>query len=137
MVNDSMKSVRFGLPPSAEDIADMADRALAAIPERLRRFVRGVAILVEDVADDQTLSELGIENEWDLTGLYRGVPIGQKGAGETRHEPDMILLYREPILLEWIESGEDLFRLVRNVLIHEIAHHFGFSDADIEALERD
>ena len=137
MAQDSTKLTRFGLPPSAEDIGDMADQALAVIPERLRRVVRGVAILVEDVADDQTLDELGIENGWELTGLYRGVPIGEKGAGETRQEPDMILLYREPILLEWIETGEDLFRLVRNVLIHEIAHHFGFSDPDIADLERD
>ena len=80
---------------------------------------------------------MGILNGGDLTGLYRGVPIGEKGAGETRQEPDMILLYREPILLEWIETGEELFNLVRNVLIHEIAHHFGFSDADIEDLEKE
>jgi acetylglutamate kinase len=127
---------RFGPPPSADDISDLAEHALAAIPAKLRAQVRGVAILVEETADDETLAQLEIENPWDLTGLYRGVPIGQKGAGETRQEPDMILLYREPILLEWIETGEDLFRLVRNVLIHEIAHHFGFSDAEIEALER-
>ena len=57
--------------------------------------------------------------------------------GATPHAPDLVVLYREPILLEWIETGEDLFRLVRNVLIHEIAHHFGFSDADIAALEED
>ena len=125
----------YTLPPASEDIADLADRALAAIPARLRRHVRGVSILVEEVADDETLAELEIENAWELTGLYRGVPLGLKGAGETRQEPDLILLYREPILLEWIETGEDLFRLVRNVLVHEIAHHFGFSDADIEALE--
>ncbi len=80
---------------------------------------------------------MGIENAWELTGLYRGVPFGEAGAGETRSAPDMILLYREPILLEWIETGEDLFRLVRNVLVHEVAHHFGFSDDDIERLERD
>jgi predicted Zn-dependent protease with MMP-like domain len=137
MAHDSTPLTRFGLPPSAEDIGDMADRALAAIPSRLRDYVRGVAILVEEVADDDTLAELEIENAWELTGLYRGVPLGQRDAGATRHEPDMILLYREPILLEWIETGEDLFRLVRNVLIHEVAHHFGFSDADIEDLERD
>ncbi len=128
---------RYSLPPGPEDIADLADHALAAIPARLRARVRGVAILVEEVADDETLAELGIENAWELTGLYRGVPIGQAGTGETRQEPDLILLYREPILLEWIETGEDLFRLVRTVLIHEIAHHFGFSDADIAALEQD
>ena len=135
MAKHSTPLVRYSLPPSPEDIADMAEQALSAIPERLRAHVQGVAILVDEVADDVTLAELEIENAWELTGLYRGVPLGQKGAGETRQEPDMILLYREPILLEWIETGEDLFRLVRNVLIHEIAHHFGFSDADIAALE--
>jgi acetylglutamate kinase len=127
--------IRFGLPPGPEDIAELAEQALGAIPAKLRAHVKGVAILVEETADDETLADLGIDNAWDLTGLYRGVPIGQKGAGETRQEPDMIFLYREPILLEWIETGEDLFRLVRNVLIHEIAHHFGFSDADIDDLE--
>jgi len=127
----------YTLPPAPEDIADLADRALAAIPDVLRRQVRGVSILVEEVADDETLGELGIENAWELTGLYRGVPLGHKDAGGTVHAPDLVVLYREPILLEWIETGEDLFRLVRNVLIHEIAHHFGFSDADIAALEGD
>ena len=125
----------YSLPPAPEDIAELADRALNAIPSELRSHVRGVSILVEEVADDETLAELEIENAWELTGLYRGVPFGQAGAGQSRQEPDMILLYREPILLEWIETGEDLFRLVRNVLIHEIGHHFGFSDEDIARLE--
>ncbi len=124
----------YSLPPSAEDIVDLADRALAAIPERLRAHVRGVSLLVEDVADDETLKEVGVDNVWELTGLYRGVPFGQ-AAGAVPQAPDQILLFREPILLEWIETGDDLFRLVRTVLIHEIAHHFGFSDAEIEALE--
>lgn len=127
----------YSLPPAPEDIAELAERALNAIPMPLRAHVRGVSILVEEVADDETLAELEIENAWELTGLYRGVPFGQAGAGQTRQEPDMILLYREPILLEWIETGEDLFRLVRNVLIHEIGHHFGFSDEDIAKLENE
>ena len=125
----------YTLPPAPEDIADLADRALAAMPDTLRRRVRGVSILVEEVADDETLGELGIENAWELTGLYRGVPLGQKDAGSTPQAPDLIVLYREPILLEWIETGEDLFRLVRNVLIHEIAHHFGYSEEGIARLE--
>jgi predicted Zn-dependent protease with MMP-like domain len=125
----------YTLPPAPEDIADLADRALVAIPSVLRKHVRSVSILVEEVADDETLAELGLDNAWELTGLYRGVPFGQAEAAGPRHAPDLILLYREPILLEWIETGEDLFRLVRNVLIHEIAHHFGFSDAEITALE--
>ena len=125
----------YTLPPAIEDIAELADRALFAIPATLRARVRGVSILVEEVADDETLAELGLDNAWELTGLYRGVPFGQADSGATPHAPDMILLYREPILLEWIETGEDLFRLVRTVLVHEIAHHFGFSDDDIAALE--
>ncbi len=124
----------YTLPPALEDIAELGDRALAAIPAQLRAKVRHVSIMVEDVADDETLAELDIENGWELTGLYRGVPFGQ-ASGAVPQAPDMIVLYREPILLEWIETGEDLFRLVRTVLVHEIAHHFGFSDADIAALE--
>jgi acetylglutamate kinase len=125
------------LPPSADLIADLAEEALAGIPAPLRERVRAVSILVEDSADEETAEALGLESPWDLTGLYRGVPFGQAEAADARHAPDMILLYREPILLEWIETGEDLRRLVRSVLIHEIAHHFGFSDAEIERLEEE
>ncbi len=124
----------YSLPPAIEDIAELGDRALAAIPAKLREQVRGVSIIVEDAADDETVAELGLENAWELTGVYRGIPFG-RAESAVPHAPDMIVLYREPILLEWIETGEDLFRLVRTVLIHEIAHHFGFSDDDIEALE--
>lgn len=123
------------LPPSADLITDLAEEALAGIPAALRERVRAVSILVEDAADDETLGAFGLDSAWDLTGLYRGIPFGQAEGADVRHAPDMILLYREPILLEWIETGEDLRRLVRTVLIHEIAHHFGFSDADIERLE--
>jgi predicted Zn-dependent protease with MMP-like domain len=125
----------FTTPPSPDDIADLAERALDAIPPELSRHVRGVAIQVEDAADDDTLHDLGLESPWELAGLYHGVPIGHKSALDIPRPPDMIFLYREALLLEWIETGEDLFRLVRSVLIHEIAHHFGFSDADIERIE--
>ena len=91
--------------------------------------MRGTAIVVEETPDDETLAEMGIDNPWDLTGLYRGVPLTQKSVLDVPQAPDTILLFREPILLEWIETGEELFRLVRNVLIHEIGHHFGLSDA--------
>jgi predicted Zn-dependent protease with MMP-like domain len=130
-------TAEFGTPPSADDIAALAERAFAAIPQRLSVHVHGVAISVEELPDDETLDELGIESAWDLTGLYRGIPLTQRSVSDIARQPDLIFLYRQPILLEWIESGEDLFRLVRNVLVHEIAHHFGFSDADIEALERE
>ncbi len=126
---------RFSHPPTLEDIVEMAEQAFSAIPKELRDLVRGAAIMVEDVADEETAAEMGFESPWALTGLYRGVPMTQKSVFDTPSEPDSITLYREPILLEWVETGEDLFRLVRNVLIHEIAHHFGFSDDDIDRLE--
>ena len=128
---------RFHHPPTLEDIVEMAEQAFAAIPKELRDLVRGAAIVVEDVADEDTVAEMGFESPWALTGLYRGVPMTQKSVLDAPMEPDTITLYREPILLEWIETNEDLFRLVRNVLIHEIAHHFGFSDEDIARLEGD
>ena len=124
-------------PPSADDIADLAERAFAAIPKQLAEHVRGVGISVAEMPDDETLDDLGIELGWDLTGLYRGTPLTERSVSDVVHQPDLIFLYRQPILLEWIETGEDLFRLVRNVLVHEIAHHFGFSDAAIAALEQE
>lgn len=127
--------MRHGTPPSLEDLVEMAEAALAAIPEPLREAVRGAAIIVEETPDDETLAEMGIDNPWDLTGLYRGTALTRKSVLDVPEEPDMILLYREPILIEWIETGEDLFRLVRNVLIHEIGHHFGLSEEDIDRLE--
>jgi predicted Zn-dependent protease with MMP-like domain len=125
----------FGTPPGTDDIAELAERALSAIPTRLAMHVRGVGIAVEDMPDDETLDELGIDSAWELTGLYRGTPLTQRSVEDVARQPDLIFLYREPILLEWIETGEDLYRLVRNVLVHEIAHHFGFSDAAISTLE--
>ena len=123
-------------PPSIADIVALAEQSLAAIPSRFTEHARPLVIVVEDMADDETLDAMGIESGYDLTGLYRGVPLTQRTESMVSHEPDMILLYREPILLEWIETGEDLGRLVNNVLVHEVAHHFGFSDADIEGLEQ-
>ncbi|OJW23357.1 MAG: acetylglutamate kinase [Rhodospirillales bacterium 69-11] len=127
----------FGPPPNLEDIAEMAERALQALPERLTRHVDNVGISVEDMPDDDTLDELEIDSGWDLTGLYRGTPLPERSVSDPVRQPDLIVLYRQPILLEWIETGEDLFRLVRNVVVHEMAHHFGFSDAAIEAIERE
>ncbi len=129
--------MRFSTPPGLDDLVEMAEHALAAIPAPLRDLVRGTAILVEDTPDDEIIRDMGLESPWELTGLYQGVPLTAKSVGDIPREPDRILLFREPILLEWIETGEDLFRLVRNVLIHEIGHQFGLSDEDIARLEED
>lgn len=127
----------FTTPPDAEAIAALAERAVAAIPERLRRHVQNVGISIEDLADDELLAEMGIESAWELTGLYQGTPLNERSVDDIMRLPDRIVLYRQAILFEWVELGEDLYRLVRNVVIHEIAHHFGFSDAEIEALEQE
>jgi predicted Zn-dependent protease with MMP-like domain len=127
----------FTTPPSLDEIALLAERALAAIPIALARHLRGVGITVEQRADDATLDEVGLESSWDLTGLYRGTPLPERSVDNIARQPDLIVLYREAILLEWIESEEELFRLVRNVVVHEVAHHFGFSDDSIAALEEE
>jgi acetylglutamate kinase len=91
--------------------------------------------MVDNLADDATLEEMEIDTPWELTGLYRGVPLTQRSVSDAVPFPDTIFLYREAILLEWVETGEDLGRLVASVLVHEIAHHLGFSDAEIERIE--
>lgn len=125
----------YTTPPAEHDFQIMAERALEAMPERLSRRVRGVAIMIDDIADEETLAGLGIDNPWELTGLYRGIPLTERSVADSGTLPDAIFLYREAILVEWIETGEDLYRLVASVLVHEIAHHFGFSDADIDRIE--
>ena len=125
----------YTTPPTEEDIRALAEAGLAAMPERLARHAKGIAIHVENVADDDTLADLGIDNPWELTGLYHGIPMTQRSISDPVQLPDQIFLYREAILLEWVETGEELGRLVTSVLVHEIAHHFGFSDAAIEQIE--
>jgi len=125
----------FVRPPSLDDLAAIAEAALAEIPAELRRHVAGVALRIEEFPDDETLDELGLESPYDLLGLYRGVHIGHKTTGLIVQDVDMIFLYRGPILDEWCATGEKLQALVRHVLIHEIGHHFGLSDADMERIE--
>jgi len=124
----------WGFPPSVADVVALAERALQSLPPGLRERTRGLAILVEDLPDDETLEDLEIEDPWDLTGLYRGRGI-QRSIADVATEPELVVLYRLPILLEWIEDELDLEALVRNVLIHEVGHHFGFSDDEIARLE--
>ncbi len=136
MTDPSRTDPPFGRPPSLGDIEALAERALAALPDNLRRHLSGIAIAVEELAADETLDSLEIESAWDLTGLYQGVPRPLRSTGDPPRQPDMIVLYRQAILLEWIETGEGLPNLVASVLVHEAAHHFGFSDAEIEAIEQ-
>ena len=127
---------RVILPPSLDDIAEMAEAALASIPNPLRDKVEGVGLQIADFPDDDTCAEMGLESPFDLMGLYVGTPFGERGLSDVPSQPDMIFLYRRPILDYWCETDEDLAHVVRHVLIHEVGHHFGFSDEEMEALEQ-
>ena len=128
---------RFTTPPEVPDLEALAREAMATIPRRLRRAAGDVRVVVEDFPDDETLEEMGAETPFDLLGLYRGVDLTQKSVMDLPHDIDTIHLYRRPILDYWCETGEDLGDLVRHVLIHQIGHHFGFSDEDMEHIERE
>lgn len=121
--------------PTIADIEALADQALQTIPPELLRFVGNVVIHVEDFPDEETEREMELDSPFDLLGLYRGVDLAHKSVTATPSDLDMIYLYRRPLLDYWCETGEDLAHLVRHVLIHEIGHHFGFSDDDMEAIE--
>ena len=125
------------LAPSLEEIEALADVAFAAIPDELRQHVVDVVIRVDDFPDEETATEMELESPFDLLGLYSGVSLDHKSVSDGGGMPDMIFLYRRPILDYWCESGEDLTHIVRHVLIHEIGHHFGFSDEDMERLENE
>ena len=127
---------RFGAAPSLDDLAALAETAFAALPEAVRRLTGEVLFRVEDFAPDEVLNELGLEDAFELTGLYQGVDIGRRSVLDPAPHPSMVFLYRRPILDEWAERGEvTLEELVSHVLVHEIGHHFGLSDADIDAFE--
>ena len=125
----------FKAAPSLADVEEIAARAFAAIPEELRHHVRDVVIGVEEFPDAETEQEMELESPFDLLGLYRGVDLTRKSVGDVVRDVDMIFLYRRPLLDYWCETGEDIEHLVRHVLIHEIGHHFGLSDDDMERIE--
>jgi predicted Zn-dependent protease with MMP-like domain len=127
---------RHTTPPETQHLEALAREAYAEIPEELRQALGNVVIRVLDFPDDETLEEMDCESPFDLLGLYRGVNLMHKSTYETPDDLDMIYLYRRPILDYWCDSGEDLAEVVKHVLIHEIGHHFGFSDDDMDRIER-
>lgn len=124
-----------GPAPDEEAFFALAEAALATMPDLFLPHIAGLLLSVEDVADADTLASLEIDHPYDLTGLYQGRPLTEKSVEESGGLPDRVTLYRLPILVEWIETGERLDHLIRHVLIHEIGHHFGFSDEDMDAIE--
>lgn len=128
-------SDRIGTAPTLGDIERLARAGLAALPPQFRALVADVVLRVDEFPGDDVCEDLGLESPFDLLGLYQGVSLDQKSVLDTPQGPDMIFLYRRSLLDHWCENDETLDHLVRHVLIHEIGHHFGFSDADMEALE--
>lgn len=122
--------------PSLEQMEALADEVFARLPERFRRLCAGIIIRVEDFPTDEVLDEMEAETPFDLLGLFQGVGLAQDEAvAQTGRLPNMIFLYRRPILDYWAEHEEALGSVVAHVLVHEIGHHFGLSDADMERIE--
>ncbi|MFA5899192.1 MAG: metallopeptidase family protein [Hyphomicrobium sp.] len=123
---------------SAPDLAafeEMAQVAWLRLPETFRAPAGGVLIRIEDFAADEVLDALGIDDPFDLLGLYQGVSLDKKSVLDVSEQPDMVFLYRRALLDEWANSGETLGDLITHVLVHEIGHHFGFSDDDMARIE--
>ena len=123
--------------PDAEVIETLARAALAALPPQFRPAAAALALRVVDLAPDEVLEAMGIDDPFELTGLYDGIPLTEKSVMDQPQQPDTVWLYRRAILDEWIGRGDvSLGDLVANVVVHEVAHHFGWSDAQIAAIDR-
>ncbi|MFC3067957.1 metallopeptidase family protein [Phenylobacterium soli] len=126
----------FGRAPSLDDLAALAEAAFQALPPQFRRMTGEVIFRVDDFPDEEVLESLGIEDPFELTGLYQGLDLSRRSLFDPSPQPSMVFLYRRPILDEWAAHGEiTLQELVAHVLVHEIGHHFGLSDAQIAAIE--
>ena len=127
---------RDAAAPSLEDFATLAEAAFAELPKRFRALAGDLVFRIDDFAADEVLEDLGIEDPFELTGLYQGVDLTRRSVFDPSPEPARVFLFRRPILDEWAERGDvTLSDLVAHVLVHEIGHHFGLSDADIDAVE--
>jgi predicted Zn-dependent protease with MMP-like domain len=121
--------------PSLTDLEVLARDVFARLPAKFRALCEGLVIQVEDFAPDEVLDDMGIESEFDLMGLFQGVGLPFRSASAPVQMPNMIWLYRRPILDYWAEHDDTLGAIVAHVLVHEIGHHFGLSDEDMEAIE--
>ena len=125
------------LAPDAAALDRLARRAFDALPEEVRQACASVLVRVEEMPSDAQLDSVGMENEWELTGLYDGTPLIDRSHLDVEPRQDVVWLFRRPILLEWIERGDvGLAELVTHVLVHELAHHLGWSDEDIARIDR-
>ena len=123
--------------PALDDIEALARDAFAGLPENFRMLTGAIVFMVQDFPDKDVIEELGVESEFDIMGLFQGPELSAQEGASHAAQQTMIFLYRRPILDYWVESGEPLGHIVRHVLIHEIGHHFGLSDADMHRIEEE
>ena len=121
---------------SRHKIEAMAHKAFARIPPPFAEHLRDIVVRVEDFADEETLEAVGLSNRWQLSGLYHGRPLDEQSIWSSGDMPPLITLFRMPLLQEWRATGVELDDLVAHVVIHEVGHHFGLSDEEMAAIER-
>jgi len=121
--------------PSLEEIEAFAEAAFRRLPDKFRALCEGLVIRVEDFPTEEVLDELGAESEFDVLGLFQGVGLPFRSGSVSGQMPNMVWLYRRPILDYWAEHDEALGTIITHVLVHEIGHHFGLSDDDMAAIE--
>jgi predicted Zn-dependent protease with MMP-like domain len=127
---------RTAAAPSLAEFETLAEATYRNLPERFRKLCDGLVIKVEDFPTDDVLNDLGFESPFELLGLFTGIGLSQDGAtAESGRLPNMIHLYRRPILDYWAEHEETLGAVITHVLVHEIGHHFGLSDEDMARIE--
>jgi len=124
-----------GQAPSPAAFEALAHAAFTRIPEPFARHLEGIRVKIEEFADDETLAALGLDDAWDLSGVYQGHSMDKESVWNSGHMPPVITLFRQPLLAEWCESGVALEDLVTHVVVHEVGHHFGLSDEQMHALE--
>jgi len=125
----------FGPPPSAAEIEALARRALNALPPPFSDSLGGIVLQIEEFADDATLASLGIDDPFELSGVYEGIPLPERSVEQSGTLPERVRLFRRPILDEWAGGPDTLEHLIAHVLVHEVGHHFGLSDEQMHALE--
>ena len=133
----SMNEWRDAMAPDLAVFQGIASAAWARLPGQFRQMCGDLVIRVVDFAEDDVLDELEIESPFELLGLYQGVSLNNQSTGDLPREPNMVFLYRRAILDEWTNGEDSLGEIITHVLIHEIGHHFGFSDSDMEDIENE